>query len=162
MTAIEKLFDSLLSVWPMTGSIVKEACFSGIIIAWTSIMAAWTLKVLPEEVNPENQSREVYYRFLSDVQNNLKRERKVAFYASRANLSVRYFSQVIMKHSGQKPSEIIREFTISEAKRLLSTRNLSIQQVSLELGFPSPSFLAKYFRTATGMTPREFQKTIVD
>ena len=52
---------------------------------------------------------------------------------------------------------IIKDNVILEAKVLLIAKSYSIQQVSDKLNFPNPSFFCKYFKAATGTTPRKYQ-----
>jgi len=46
---------------------------------------------------------------------------------------------------------------IREAKKLLRASSESIQQLSYELGFSSPSYFIDKFKKATGMTPVEYR-----
>jgi len=45
-----------------------------------------------------------------------------------------------------------------EAKALLKSTNMTIQQISDELHFPSQSFFGKYFKRLAGVSPREYRK----
>lgn len=47
---------------------------------------------------------------------------------------------------------------ILEAKALLRSTNLTIQQISYELNFTSQSFFGKYFKRLTGMSPKEYKE----
>lgn len=46
---------------------------------------------------------------------------------------------------------------IMEAKQLLLNTDLTVQQISLELNFSSQSFFGKYFRNATGVSPKKYR-----
>ena len=48
---------------------------------------------------------------------------------------------------------------ILEAKVLLKSSNLNIQQIADELNFPSQSFFGKYFKKLTGVSPKEFRNS---
>lgn len=58
---------------------------------------------------------------------------------------------------GKKPGDIISDNVILEAKVLLISKTLSVQQVSDKLNFPNSSFFCKYFKSATGCSPRQYQ-----
>ena len=45
----------------------------------------------------------------------------------------------------------------AECKALLSSTTMSIQQIADTLNFPSQSVFGKYFKRATGMSPREYR-----
>ena len=55
--------------------------------------------------------------------------------------------------------EWIERYVILEAKVLLKSTNLSVQQISDKLNFPSQSFFGKYFKKVVGMSPKEFRNT---
>lgn len=96
-------------------------------------------------------------KFLNDVHEFCNKERSVSFYAERCCLSPKYFAKIITDAMGRKPGDIIKDNVILEAKVLLIAKPYSIQQVSDKLNFPNPSFFCKYFKAATGTTPRKYQ-----
>lgn len=103
------------------------------------------------------RKREIAMKFLNDVHEMCTAERSVSFYAGRCCLSPKYFARIIMEVFGRKPGDIIKENVILEAKVMLVTNTYTVQQVSDRLNFPNPSFFCKYFRSATGISPRQFQ-----
>ena len=96
-------------------------------------------------------------KFFDEVRCHYKKERKVLFYAKQLHLSSGYLSTIIKKYSGRSAAEWIDNYVILEAKTLLRTTNLTIQQISNELNFPSQSFFGKYFKRRIGMSPREYK-----
>ena len=60
------------------------------------------------------------------------------------------------KVAGKKALLVIQENVIAEAEALLKEGKYNIQQVSDLLHFPSPSYFCRYFRKATGQTPRAY------
>jgi AraC-like DNA-binding protein len=52
---------------------------------------------------------------------------------------------------------MIEGYMILEIKALLKSTNMTIQQISDELDFPSQSFFGKYFKRLTGMSPKEYK-----
>ena len=67
------------------------------------------------------------------------------------------FARFITEQMGKKPGEIIKSSVILEAKVMLVSNDLSVQQVSDKLHFPNASFFCKYFKSATGCSPRQYQ-----
>jgi AraC-like DNA-binding protein len=96
-------------------------------------------------------------RFLNLVQENFREQRDINFYADRMCLTPRYLSRLIKKNSGYFAGEWINNHVILEAKALLKSTNMTIQQISDELNFPSQSFFGKYFKRITGMSPKEYR-----
>ncbi len=97
-------------------------------------------------------------KFSMEVEQNYRKERKVLFYADLLHLSAGYLSTIIKRCSGKSAAEWIDDYVILEAKALLRSTNLTIQQISYELNFPSQSFFGKYFKRLTGMSPKEYKE----
>lgn len=98
--------------------------------------------------------------FLKQVQLFHKEERKIEFYAGKLCLTPKYLSQTIKEHSGKSAAEWIDEYVVLEAKALLKSTNMTVQQISDELNFPSQSFFGKFFKRLTGLSPKTYRDTI--
>lgn len=59
---------------------------------------------------------------------------------------------------GQTPAQAIRERRLEEVCRLLTSTDLSLEMISDLCGFSSPKVLARVFRAAHRMTPRDFRR----
>lgn len=117
------------------------------------------LKSIGESEESEGGSRkkELVLRFLNDVHEHCNRERSVSFYAERCFLSPKYFARIMTEMLGKKPGDIIKDNVILEAKVMLRSRDYTVQQVSDKMNFPNSSFFCKYFKSATGCSPRQYQ-----
>jgi AraC-like DNA-binding protein len=97
-------------------------------------------------------------RFMNLVKENFREQREVGFYANKLCLTPKYLSKVIRDNSGSSAGEWINNYVVLEAKALLKSTNMTIQQISEELNFPSQSFFGKHFKRCTGMSPSEYRK----
>jgi AraC-like DNA-binding protein len=95
--------------------------------------------------------------FLSYVKANYRAQRGVEFYAGTMCLTPKHLSKVIKENSGLSASDWIENHVILEAKALLKSTNMTIQQISDGLNFPSQSFFGKYFKRLVGMSPSEYK-----
>ena len=96
-------------------------------------------------------------KFLNLVQTHYKDERELDFYADKLCLTPKHLSKVIKGTGGKSANDLIDERVALEAKALLKSTNMTIQQISDELNFPSQSFFGKYFKRVTGMSPKEYK-----
>ena len=64
-------------------------------------------------------------------------EHNVAFYAGRLNRTPKYFSEAIRRISGRSVSDWIATMLLSDSKLLLQTTDMTILEISEELGFSS-------------------------
>jgi len=97
--------------------------------------------------------------FLEVLQKHYKVERGVDFYADKLCLTPKYLSTVIRQTSGKTAGEWIDEYVMLEAKALLKSTKMTIQQISDELNFPSQSFFGKYFKRLEGVPPKVYRES---
>lgn len=114
---------------------------------------------LPVIDNREKSVGRITEKFLSLVQQHFKKERFLEFYASELDVSSKHLSRTVKEATGFSAVDWIDRFVILEAKVLLKSTTMSIQQISDELNFTSQSFFGKYFKKHTGRSPKEFRNT---
>jgi len=98
---------------------------------------------------------EAFYRLLLA---HYKESREVGFYADKLCLTPKYLSAVIKDLTGKSAFEWINDYVMLEAKALLKSTNMTIQQISDELHFANQSFFGKFFKRNTGMSPRKYKE----
>jgi len=91
------------------------------------------------------------------VERDYIRERKVKYYADGLCITPKHLASVCRDVTGRTPAQWISGYVVLEAKAMLEEDRLSVQQVSDRLNFPGQSFFGRYFRNATGMSPREYR-----
>ena len=104
-----------------------------------------------------NRQDDIYSAFLKAVGKHYKMERKVGFYAEKLCITSKHLSQVVKEVSGRTASEIIEDYVITEIKALLISTNMTIQQISDYLNFPSQSVFGKYVKRITGVSPKRYK-----
>lgn len=68
--------------------------------------------------------------------------------------------RLVHKHKGCGPIAYFRELKIREAKRLLETTQLSVTQISEQLGFSTIHYFSRTFKNYTGMSLTEYLKIV--
>ncbi|MNR40124.1 HTH-type transcriptional regulator AppY [compost metagenome] len=69
-------------------------------------------------------------------------------------------SQYVNEILGKSFSSLVKEYRIEKAKKLLETeKNYTIESLGYDSGFNSKSTFFTAFKTITGLTPAEYQKT---
>lgn len=77
----------------------------------------------------------------------------VAYFAEKCCLSTGYFGTLVKTETGRTAKDLINDRILAKAKELLSSDNLSVSQVSLQLGFDYPQHFVRFFKALTGKTP---------
>ncbi|MBR5863155.1 MAG: AraC family transcriptional regulator [Alistipes sp.] len=100
---------------------------------------------------------DIYSAFLEVIGKYYKQRREVSFYADMLCITSKHLSQIVKEVSGKTASDIIEDYVITETKALLLSTNMTIQQISDYLSFPSQSVFGKYFKRITGKSPKEYR-----
>ena len=110
------------------------------------------------EMNLTKKERSITNSFFHLIERGFKQNRKVEFYADEIGVSAKHLALVIKKTTGKHPSEWMENYALLEAKKLLKSTDESIQTISYDLNFATPSHFSRFFKAKTGMTPNEFRK----
>jgi AraC-like DNA-binding protein len=82
----------------------------------------------------------------------------VEYLADKLNLSPRYLSDMLRSLTGNAQKHI-HDKVIEKAKEYLTATNLSVAEVSYQLGFEHPQSFNKLFKKKTNLTPIEFKQS---
>lgn len=138
---------------------VRSISRSLIAAAVYQLMQFFSVRV-DREKTPTLSRRASYVQdFLQLVNQHHRRERSVAFYASKLFISAKYLSLIIKESTGRSAAEWIDDYVILEAKNLLRFSGKNVQQIAYELNFSNQSSFGKYFKHLTGMSPTKFQRS---
>ena len=113
------------------------------------------------KVNNKKKTRNeiIMEDFLKLVLKYCKQERSLSFYADRLYITTKYLSVAVKNVSGKTAGQWLDDYIILEAKSLIKTTDMTIQQISDELNFPSQSFFGKFFKREVGMSPKQYRDT---
>lgn len=120
--------------------------------------AGYHIHRLAENKQDKSKQEVLVEKFLSLVQTHYKEQRGLEFYADKLCLTPKHVSKVIKETSGKSANDWIDDHVILEAKALLKSTNMTVQQISDNLNFPSQSFFGKYFKRHTGEAPKDYRK----
>lgn len=105
----------------------------------------------------QEQLTDDFFRLLST---HYRSQHNVGFYAERLHRTPKYFSGAIRRISGRSVSDWIATMLLSDSKLLLQSTDMTVLEISEELGFSSPSVFVQFFRHHTGITPLRFRKQL--
>lgn len=83
---------------------------------------------------------------------------KVAYYAEKLNTTPQNINATCQKSIQKPAAEVLSEFVLNEAKRLLLYTDKTISEIAFGLEFTDPSHFVKYFKKAVGCTPQAFRQ----
>lgn len=103
----------------------------------------------------------LFRRFYDLLALHYKEHREVQYYARLLCLSPKYFGSLIKKEMGISASQCIAHYIAIQAKALLHYRpDLTIQQISHQLGFDDSMSFSRYFKTSVGIPPKKYREQL--
>lgn len=105
------------------------------------------------------RAEEIFMSFIEIVEENFHKERRVGWYAQKLSITPKYLSETVKLISHQTPNEWIDSYVILELRVALKNTNRTIKEIAADMNFPNQSFLGKYFKEHTGMSPKEYRNS---
>ncbi|MDR2221853.1 MAG: helix-turn-helix domain-containing protein [Flavobacteriaceae bacterium] len=97
---------------------------------------------------------------LQQVELNYTSHQTNNFYANKIALSVKRMNELLVEATQRTISQHIHNRLLLEAKRLIGYSDLTIQQISSELGFSEVNYFNRFFKKHTALTPLSFRKKV--
>jgi len=82
--------------------------------------------------------------------------RFVQDYADALHVTPNYLNECVKRETGKPVSFWISEKILIEAKRLLKDGQYNVSEVAKELVFPDTTHFSRFFKRATGTTPKQY------
>jgi len=96
----------------------------------------------------------VYY-----VHKHLEEPYRPAQLAEELNISLRTLERGLVETFDCTPGQLITAMKMREARRLFASGDHRVNEVASRLGFSSPFYFSRRFRTFFGVPPSEFRRT---
>ncbi len=143
----------------MSNNIYRREVTKGLLLAlFYEIYNIIAHKQPLENNKAKSRKEELFKKFIFEVSENYKNERTVSFYANKLCLTPKHLSGVVKEVSGKTAGEWIDNLVILEARTLLKSTEMSIQEIAEHLHFANQSFFGKYFKHYVGVSPKEYRR----
>lgn len=110
------------------------------------------------KVESGSRADELCAKFITLLSQTKGTKRTIGWFADELCVSNHYLSLAVKESSGQSVKSIIDNAVIMEIKVLLRHSDLSVTQIADRLEFPSSSFMCKFFKAKTGITPLHYRR----
>ena len=105
----------------------------------------------------ESSSISSWFNQLTDlIEVHYKTEHSPQFYAEQLNITVKHLNKTIRNSVDKTTTQLIQDRIMLEAKRLLIQDQLSIKEISYELGIFDSSYFTRLFKKKCLLTPKQF------
>ena len=146
----------IVEVWhAKTGA--KDNIARGLMIAFLARLRTSMLGVAPpmklREAYRVLQCRHYGQGNLADPRINVK------FLAKKLNCSSDYLSHLFRRETGMTLISYIKQLRVMQAKSLLETSTLNVQEVGRAVGYEDPGYFIRVFKKLTGLTPKGYRNS---
>lgn len=124
------------------------------------LLKALLAKLLLEDdlaIGNNGSEIDIYHLFRDLLSQEGRLTNSVSHYAAILNTSPQNLNAVCRRAANLSAAEVLSEFIISEAKRLLIYTDKTISEIGFMLSFNDSSHFVKYFKRFTGITPKIFR-----
>ena len=146
----------------------KDAFSISILLSYIGTLLSLTERFYARQFDTRKKlynqlSLDFYGLLKSYYEQNKEKEVKqptVQYFAQKLNVTPNYLSDTIKHHSGKSALSVIHSFVVEEAKKMLRSTELSVSEISYQLGFEYPNYFARLFKRKTALSPTQYRKSV--
>lgn len=105
-----------------------------------------------------NKKSSYIEQFKNLVEIHFKELKRTSEYAEKLSISANYLNSLVKEKLDISAENYIQNRVVLESERLLLNTDLSVTQISFELGFSDKSHFGKYFKKVAKESPNNFRK----
>jgi AraC-like DNA-binding protein len=159
---IRNLFSLLESAYRMnsetTACLITTLQLRCIFLSVNEIVNRYNIK---HEIPQTHFTRadERIHEFTNLLTKHVHESREVLFYANEMNITSKYLNTIVRETTGMSPKNVIDKYTAMLLKMELRSSSKTIEEISDEFHFPSQSYMGRFFKKVTGMSPTAFRQS---
>ena len=104
----------------------------------------------------KNASSQIVQHFQDMLSQQIYQKHSVTDFADMLHITPNHLNKCVKKITGKSSQGLLNEMLIFEAKSLLKYSPLQIAEIAHKLGNLSPSNFTRFFKSQTGMSPKEY------
>ena len=109
------------------------------------------------KAQPMDRKSEIYQEYSELVMKHYHEWHHVAEYASAMHITVPHLCSTIKQASSRTAGDLIVEAIITDAKAQLKLSIAPVKEIASNLGFENVAFFNRFFKTHTGITPKNYR-----
>jgi two-component system response regulator YesN len=108
----------------------------------------------------ENVKPDIVHQIKQYIMENSSKDISLEMIADRVNLSPYYISKLFKEQLGLNYIDFLTECRVERAKALMCDSEMSLKEITFEIGYNDPNYFSRVFRRVHGISPTEYRKMI--
>jgi AraC family transcriptional regulator, transcriptional activator of pobA len=92
------------------------------------------------------------------LEQHFKQEKSPSFYADKLNITLKHLNRICNEILQKTATEVIMDRVILEIKRMLTDKQLAVNEVASAIGYDDYSYFSRVFKKQTGISPTAFRE----
>lgn len=135
--------------------------FEADVSSYLHSMLCELLFISSDNVTKDNMRNPSIEKALRYIRKHYREPIEVLDVARKVNLSLHHFSRLFKLNVGYSPHEYIVLLKLNEAKNLLKSTELSVEQVAFTVGYEYATSFTAVFTRKVGITPKKFRDMLI-
>lgn len=162
--AVEKnaLTDDTIELFQKMYDAHRAACRKGRLGSEDLLLKSYLLKLFALLCSPTlgaSTHSEAVNGFIDYVMINYNQKINVSQFASDCGYTVNHYRKIFKAETGETPLDYLLKVRIEKAKDFL-LYNVPVNKTAERVGFEDPYYFSKVFKKETGVSPKNYKKTI--
>lgn len=126
---------------------------------WASLrIVGEALEQLPESIWAQRRVDHRVEAAMEFMHGNMGRKLTAQEVAASAGVSVRNLNHLFQLHLGKSPMNVLLDFRLNQACRLLRHSDISIDQIAEDCGFPNRYYFSRMMKQVRSTSPAAYRK----
>lgn len=91
------------------------------------------------------------------LEEHFKTQKMPSFYAEQLHITLKHLNRICNEILQKTATEVIMDRVILEIKRMLTDKQLAVNEIAYAVGYEDYSYFSRVFKKQTGMSPTEFR-----
>ncbi|WP_163398201.1 AraC family transcriptional regulator [Flavobacterium fluviatile] len=93
------------------------------------------------------------------LEEHFKKEKLPSFYAEKLSITLKHLNRICNEILQKTATEVIMDRVILEIKRMLTDKQLAVNEVASAIGYEDYSYFSRVFKKQTGVSPTAFRES---
>lgn len=153
-----KYYDMLCSTLKREGGNKKKEVVYSLLTAFFYELFEVVESLSPAIAHNVTSADLIFQKYIDLLSSMYPRNRTVAYYADKLNVTPKYLSVVCKQIGGKTALYYINAYVNEDIRQQLTKSTKTIKEICSELDFANLSFFGKYVRRQFGVGPTEYRK----